>query len=170
MKTAYKTFPTSSTAVDPVTGQSFVSQYDIFTVGAGYLDIAAALANKDIATGTAMSPTARYDASSGNVYLVFNPSSTWNDSDAYAGTVSGTKSAWGAQTVWGTTVVDANSAVWGSSAVWASSTVSGFSAVWGSSGVWASEGFWSSSTSSATSAVWGSSVSTTDSNTNFTVH
>jgi len=31
MKTAYKTFPVSSTAVDPVTGQNFVSQYDMLT-------------------------------------------------------------------------------------------------------------------------------------------
>jgi len=44
MKTAYKTFPTSTTATDPTTLQSFTSYYDIFTVGAGYLDIAAALA------------------------------------------------------------------------------------------------------------------------------
>ena len=39
MKTASKTFPTSSVAFDEVTGESFVSQYDIFTIGAGYLDV-----------------------------------------------------------------------------------------------------------------------------------
>jgi len=44
MKTAYKSFPTSSVAVDPTTGQSYTSFYDLFTVGAGYLDVAAALA------------------------------------------------------------------------------------------------------------------------------
>src|SRR6185312_7876553 len=48
MKTAYKVFPTTSTAVDPVTGVAYTSQYDIFTVGAGYLDLAAALANNDV--------------------------------------------------------------------------------------------------------------------------
>jgi serine protease AprX len=42
MATAYKTFPTSSTASDPQTGQSFVSYYDVFTIGAGYLDLSAA--------------------------------------------------------------------------------------------------------------------------------
>jgi hypothetical protein len=84
MKTAYKTFPTSSTAVDPLTGQSFVSQYDIMTIGAGYLDIAAALANKDVATGSAMSPIAYYDSKSGNVYLAYDPSSTWDDTDTYS--------------------------------------------------------------------------------------
>ena len=78
MKTAYKTFPKSSVATDPVTGQTFTSQYDIFTVGAGYLDLQAALANKDLAAGSALSPTARLDPASGNIYLVFDPSSTWS--------------------------------------------------------------------------------------------
>src|SRR5437899_6185189 len=41
MKTAYKAFPSFSIATDPVTAAVYVSQYDIFTVGAGYLDIAA---------------------------------------------------------------------------------------------------------------------------------
>ncbi|HWF45963.1 MAG TPA: S8 family peptidase, partial [Bryobacteraceae bacterium] len=118
MKTAYKTFPTSSTAVDPVTGQTFVSQYDMLTIGAGYLDLAATLANKDLATGTAMSPTATYDSTSGNVYLVYDPSSTWNDTDVFSGmAVGGTRGAWGTQTVWGTAVVNADKGVWGSQAV-----------------------------------------------------
>lgn len=42
MKTANKTFPVYSTYVEPSTGASFTSYYDIFTVGAGYLDVAAA--------------------------------------------------------------------------------------------------------------------------------
>jgi serine protease AprX len=169
MKTAYKTFPTSSTAVDPVTGQTFVSQYDILTIGAGYLDIAAALANKDLATGTAMSPIATYDPTSGNVYLVYDPSSTWNDTDVYSGTaVGGTRGAWGTQTVWGTAVVGADKGVWGSQAVWGSSSVGGFQAVWGSKGVWGSQGVWGSSTTSATKGVWGSGASTSDSDVNYT--
>jgi serine protease AprX len=40
MKSASKTFPTVSTTVtDPTTGQTFTSYYDMFTVGAGYLDV-----------------------------------------------------------------------------------------------------------------------------------
>ena len=42
MKTASKGFPAATNAVDPVTGQTFTSYYDIFTIGAGYLDIQAA--------------------------------------------------------------------------------------------------------------------------------
>jgi serine protease AprX len=153
MKTAYKTFPTTSTAVDPVTGQMFVSQYDILTIGAGYLDVAAALANHDLATGTSMSPIATYDSVSGNVYLTFDPSSIWGGANVYGGnTVGGTKGVWGTTTVWGSTVVDANKAVWGTQ------------------GVFGAEGMWSTSTSTADKAVWGTDASTSDSDSDFAVN
>jgi serine protease AprX len=69
MTTASKFGQTSSVATDPVTGISYTSQYDIFTVGAGYLDIPAALASNDLATGSAQSPVAAYDSATGKVYL-----------------------------------------------------------------------------------------------------
>ncbi len=43
MKTATKAFPLSTSWVDPATGLTQVIQYDLFTVGAGYLDLWAAL-------------------------------------------------------------------------------------------------------------------------------
>lgn len=73
MKTAYKTFPVSSVATDPATGATYTSYYDLFTVGAGYLDIAAAMANTDVAVGNAMSPAAA--KSSTDVSLTFPPGS-----------------------------------------------------------------------------------------------
>ncbi len=158
MKTAYKTFPATSTAVDPVTGQTFVSQYDIFTIGAGYLDVAAALANHDLATGNALSPTASYDSASGNVYLTVDPSSIWDNTDA------GLKAVWGISSVWGNSAIDADKSVWGASAVWGNSTIGGFRSVWGSKSVWGV------STSSADKAVWGADVSTSDSDTDFAVN
>src|SRR5438552_4254848 len=45
MKTAYKVFPSYSSYIDPKTGITYTSTYDVFTVGAGYLDVAAALTN-----------------------------------------------------------------------------------------------------------------------------
>src|SRR2546426_98472 len=78
MKTAYKAFPSTSTTVDPVTAATYVSQYDIFTVGAGYLDVGAALASSDLATGNALSPTAVYDSTQNAVYLVNAAGSTWD--------------------------------------------------------------------------------------------
>ena len=61
MKTAYKTFPQSSSYTDPVTGITYIDQYDLFTVGAGYLDIQAALQSTDVSTGVATSPAVQYD-------------------------------------------------------------------------------------------------------------
>jgi serine protease AprX len=175
MKTAYKQFPLSSTAVDPVTGQTFTSQYDIMTIGAGYLDLASALANHDVATGTALSPTARFDASSGNVYLVYDPSSTWDDSDATSGSsVGGTKAVWGTQAVWGTDTVAADKAVWGTQAVWGTSSVEGFKAVWGTDtdsadkAVWGTQAIWGTKAVWGAKAVWGTDTSTGDSDTSVT--
>ncbi len=56
MKTASKTFPLTSIAVDPTTGAVYPSTYDIFTVGAGYLNVWAALNNQDSGQGLALSP------------------------------------------------------------------------------------------------------------------
>jgi len=49
----------------------------VFTIGAGYLNIAAALASTDLANGNANSPAATFDSSSGNVYLVYNSAAVW---------------------------------------------------------------------------------------------
>src|SRR6266566_3975379 len=113
MKTAYKSFPVSSTVVDPVTATTYVSEYDIFTVGAGYLDVGAALASSDLATGNSLSPTAVYDSTQNAVYLVNAAGSTWDSS-----------------VLWGTSVV------WGGSVCWGTSTDAGFSVVWGTSVLW----------------------------------
>ncbi len=127
MKTAYKTFPAYSTAIDPVTGVSYTSQYDIFTVGAGYLDIQAALANTDLApatAGSALSPAVARD-SSGNVYLVNGTSVVWGGSVTW-----GTSVVWGTSVIWGTNTVG-QSVLWGSSVVWGTSTTQGNSVIWG---------------------------------------
>ena len=48
MKTATKSLPMYSTAVDPVTNVTYTSQYDLFTIGAGYVDVWGALNSTDI--------------------------------------------------------------------------------------------------------------------------
>ena len=63
MKTAGKTFPVSSTATDPTTGLTYTSFYDAFTIGAGYVDAAAALANYEETYFSSVSPTASYNPS-----------------------------------------------------------------------------------------------------------
>ncbi len=143
MKSAYKTFPRESTATDPSTGHKYTSQYDIFTIGAGYLDIQSALSNTDLApaqVGSAMSPTVAVD-SSGNVYLVTNSSTIWGGS-----VVWGTTVVWGTS-AFGTTDLSGQSVVWGSSACWGTGTDSGYSVVWGTTVVWGT------STTSSTEAI-----------------
>jgi serine protease AprX len=113
--------------VDPVSLITYHHQYDIFTVGSGYLDIPAALASTEVAQGTALSPIAVRD-SSGNVLLQPDASSVW-----------GTSVVWGSSLVWGSSaLVNGTSLIWGSSVVWGSSTVNGYSLVWGSTVIWGS--------------------------------
>jgi serine protease AprX len=124
MKTAYKTFPQSSTYTDPTTGITYTDQYDVFTVGAGYLDIQAALQSTDISTGLAKSPVVQYDAGTQSVYFV-------NDSFAVWG---GSSPAWSSFAVWGGSAFVGNDfAVWGGSSQWASFAVWGGSSPWGDS-------------------------------------
>jgi serine protease AprX len=132
MKSAYKTFPRYSTAKDPTTGKSYTSQYDIFTVGAGYLDIQAALSSTDLAPaaiGSAKSPSVARDKSK-NVYLVTGSSILWGGSVTW-----GTSVVWGTSVLWGTSVAG-ESILWGSSAPWGSSVDGGYSVLWGTSIIW----------------------------------
>jgi serine protease AprX len=71
MKTANKNLVQYSSYTHASTGITYNEQSDIFTIGAGYLDVNTALHNTDLATatsGSAKSPTAAYDASSGQVF------------------------------------------------------------------------------------------------------
>jgi serine protease AprX len=132
MKSAYKTFPRYSTAKDPTTGKTYTSQYDIFTVGAGYLDIQEALSSTDLAPanfGSAKSPAVARDKSK-NVYLVTGSSVLWGRSLMW-----GTSVVWGTSVLWGTSATG-ESVLWGSSAPWGSGGDNGYSVLWGTSVVW----------------------------------
>jgi serine protease AprX len=160
MKTAYKTFPQTSSVTDPTTGITYTDQYDIFTVGAGYLDLAAALASKDLATGTAMSPTAVYNSQTGTVYLSSDPSSVWGTSAIWSGPavwgssqfLYGNSVMWGASGPAGSSVMWGASGLWGSSVMWGASNDSGFSTIWSNSVMWGASGNW------ASSVMWGACV------------
>jgi serine protease AprX len=122
MKTASKSFPVSSVALDPAAGSKYTSYYDIFTVGAGYLDTSAALSNNDPATGSAMSPSAAFTKSSKTATLSFKGTSLiWGES-----------LIWGDSAVWGNNVLLAGSnVIWGTSLIWGDVTDSGLSLIWG---------------------------------------
>jgi serine protease AprX len=128
MQTASKTFPVSSTVIDSASGQTYTSYYDLFTVGAGYIDLKAAMAAiKQVPSGvTAVSPVANYDGTTGDVNLSFDPSSIFAN-----------KALWGTDTIFGSSVVTGNKALWGTQAVWgASSSNSSEKALWGTKSLW----------------------------------
>jgi serine protease AprX len=141
MKTATKSFPTYSSTADPLTGIVYTSQYDLFTIGAGYLDVWAALNSSDAvgAGKSAQSPIAIYDPLTGKVRVVNGTSLVWGDAIL-----------WGSNLVWGSSViVSGTNLVWGDSMVWGSSIDDGFNLVWGDSLVWGDALVWGDSTRAA---------------------
>ncbi|HEY1939306.1 MAG TPA: S8 family serine peptidase [Candidatus Angelobacter sp.] len=172
MKTASKTFPSTSSVYDATSGITYTSQYDIFTVGAGYVDLSAALASTELSSGTSMSPTAIYDSNTGNVSLTSDPSSVWGTTQAWSGPIVwgpnqftgasaitwGTTNPGGSAITWGTTnpggsaIMWGTSNLWGSAITWGTGTSSGFSGVWSNAITWGTSGPWGSA------ITWGTNV------------
>jgi serine protease AprX len=132
MKTALKTLAPYATIYDVTTATSYFVQHDIFTVGAGYLDLKAALASTEKigSTQRALSPRAVF--SNGQVTL-----SNSYPSISSTGIVWGTGVAWGTGIVWGTNqFVSGTGIVWGTGVVWGTTTPQAFGIVWGSGVTW----------------------------------
>ncbi len=145
MKTANKNFTPGYYLYDSTVKANRYLQQDLFTVGSGYLNIPAALASTDIATGPAASPSAQLQAN-GTMAIISNSG---------LGSPSG---VWSASNIWGNnTAIEGSSVVWtidgsangmieGQSVIWtydgsdqSSNTVYGESVVWtidGQSVVW----------------------------------
>jgi serine protease AprX len=120
MKTAYKAFPAFSTATDPTTGQTYLDTYDMFTIGAGYVDVAAALADYEVATKSAQSPAVKYLG--GFASLILTPGELWNST-----------ANWSTNAVWGSTVLGGNGIIWNTPAIWSGSSNWGTAVAWGTS-------------------------------------
>ena len=151
MKTAYKMGLSSTSAWVPHLSQTFTDTYDLFSVGAGLLDVQTAITSNSLApaaVGSALSPTAVYNPNTGTVSLVYGNSSVSPNSVVWGSSV-----VWGTSVVWGSAEVNGTSVVWGSSLPWNSNLLSAFSVVWGSS---------TGTATSATSVVWGASVGNAD--------
>jgi serine protease AprX len=146
MKTAGKTFPVSSTATDPTTGQTYLSYYDIFTIGAGYLDVAAALGDYEETFLSSVSPTASYNAASGQGSLVLPLTSNWQWIPE-----------WFPSEVWGNIVLPNGNTIWNSSYAWSSSGDWGTNIAWGTSGPSSTNIAWGTSGPSSTNIAWGTS-------------
>ena len=133
MASAYKSFPVSSVATDPVTGQTYTSYYDIFTVGAGYLDVYAALHTANFGFGYAFSPTSYFN-STANIFTLMGTTlsgmqSLWNTQSLW-----NSQSIWDTQSVWGSSIlVSGTQGLWGGQlAGWGSTT----NLVWGTQSIW----------------------------------
>jgi len=127
MKTAWKNVGQFTSSYDNY-GNSYNNEYDLFTYGAGYLDVDAALGNTDLATGVALSPTAVVN-SDGSVSIVNTSSSAFGGTSVVWGATS---VVWGNSVVWGSNAITSNSVVWGAtSVVWGATSMSGYSVVWG---------------------------------------
>lgn len=132
MKTAWKGF-NQFTQTSDTQGNVYPNESDIFTYGAGYLDIDAALNNTDLANGLALSPTAIYNSRTGLVTIANTSSSAFGGTSVVWGATS---VVWGDSVVWGATTILSDSVVWGAtSVVWGSNSVSGFSVVWGATSI-----------------------------------
>ena len=141
MKTAFKGFRAYGASVDS-RGHRYNNQADVFTYGAGYLDVMAALNNTDTGTGYALSPTAFYNSTNNTITIgntVIDSSSViWGNSVIWGSSVLwGTSVLWGNSVIWGTNAfVSGSSVLWGSSVIWGDVTDPAFSVLWGTSVLW----------------------------------
>jgi serine protease AprX len=146
MKTAFKGMRAYSWSANRW-GTFYRHQADVFTYGAGYLDVQAALDNSDTGSGYALSPTAVYNSTTRTVTLT----NTDPGSDSVV---------WGGSVIWGSSVLWGTSVLWGSSVIWGSNAfLSGSSVLWGSSVIWGSNIDTGFSVIWGTSVIWGSSAS-----------
>jgi serine protease AprX len=128
MKSAWKSFGQYSSSYDN-RGNAYNNEYDLFTYGAGNLDVDNALGNTDVATGVALSQTAVFN-SNGSVTV---KNTTLDSVFAGSSVVWGATSVvWGNSVVWGGNLFTSTSVVWGAaSVVWGSNSITGSSVVWG---------------------------------------
>ncbi len=141
MKTAWKGFPQQTYVTDG--GVTYSIQSDVFAIGAGLLDVNAALNNTDVVPVgyNAVSPVAVVDPTTSQTYLTTNTVG-----------IPGMPAIWGSSAIWGASAIWGNSAILGSGAY-----VSGNSAIWGSSAIWRSSAIWGAGSSFGNNAIWGAS-------------
>ena len=117
MKNAWRGFATTSSVTDG--SSKFTIRNDIFTVGAGYLDVYAAINDSYTGKALSQSPTAVYNSITKMVTLVTGANVVWGDSTTPF------------SVVWGNNVMVGTNVVWGDSVVWGNATPAANSVVWG---------------------------------------
>jgi serine protease AprX len=133
MKTAWKGYPVNSWGYDSW-GLGHFSQYDVFTIGAGYLDIYAALRNTDVVNGGAPSPIAYRNNATGKYGFTNGQSITWGNSITWGSSI-----IWSNSIVWGGSALVSDSIIWGDSIVWGDCTMQANSIIWSDSVTWGAD-------------------------------
>ena len=105
--------------------------YDLFTIGAGYLDVNAALADSSQPVGLALSPAVTYDTATDEVAMIVDLRSIW-----------GTNSGWAERSVWGSGSVVGTRSIWGNSAAWGWEGSSAFTSIWSERSMWGNRSIW----------------------------
>jgi len=134
MKTAWKPFVPTASITDTQTNQTFNIQHDLFTVGAGHLDLKAALASTEKATSSKLALSPRVTRVNGQVKFVTTYPNIYNGTNV----VWGDNVLWGGNVVWGSNVVWGDNVLWGSNVVWGSTTAAANNVVWGDNVLWGS--------------------------------
>ena len=122
MESANKSeFPSTSQVV--ADGITYTANYDVFTIGAGYLDLNAAMqlaqSQTHFPSGDSLSPIAVFDPSTNNTYLQFTPTSLlgstilWGSSETY-GAQAFIAPASGSTILWGSGTPGSSTILWGS--------------------------------------------------------
>ena len=132
MKTAAKALNLYTTSTDALTLQTYTEEADIFTVGAGYLDINAALLNNDLATLPALSPTAVHNATTNQTVIIrgasWGDSVLWGDAAVYGNIVFSHTAIFSTDLTMDNSILWGSSVLWGNSVLWGT-TVNGASAL-----------------------------------------
>lgn len=113
-----------------------VAEYDPVSRGAGLLDVPAALAQPERATGPAASPVVARDESRG-VFYIQGGSQLWGDTHSH-----GNQILWADQALWGSQILWADQALWGSQALWGQQGVSGGQILWADQALWGGQAMW----------------------------
>lgn len=149
MRSAWKGFAPETTV--RVAGAEYSTRHDVFAVGAGALDLNAAVNDTAYPTGIAPSPVAVYDTGSDTVRLKFVCDPAWT-----APLVWSSPSVGGPSFVWGANIVPGYNIVWGSNVVWGVSSLPGFKTIWGNTTVW--DKAWGAPSAWGSSKIWGPSI------------
>lgn len=166
--------PGTNIVTDASTGATYVAHNDVFTQGAGYLDLQAALnsapAASNISAGYAASPIAVFDPASGKVALVADATALWGRSTNAAAasmlsaagvygqnafSTSGDTALWGRSALWSASDPNSFAALWGSTALWGRSTEEAATALWGRSDDWGSSTDGGTGSTNGATALWG---------------